>query len=103
MSVIKLVCAFMQISNKHLIFCICLYEKLWGGCIFPSICQFAITGKKRRKMRFRNQKDVWFSLFLLSLILVGLLLVFSLKWLSGELGDYSCVIRLVQEVLLTSD
>lgn len=72
-SVIKLICAFMQTSNKHLIFfCIYSYGRLLGGCIFPSLCQPVITGKKRKKNEnWGSEKDTCLSLFLLSLILVG--------------------------------
>lgn len=99
MSVIKLICAFMQTSNKHLIFFVftCI-ERLWGGCIFPSIYQSAITGVKR--MKTKNQRKICAFLLLLFLILVGLFLVFSLKWLIGESGDYLiCIIKFVPEML----
>lgn len=43
-------------------------------------------------------------LFLLSLILVGLFLVFSLTWLSEEAGDYlTCIIKFVPEMLFALD
>lgn len=43
-------------------------------------------------------------LFLLSLILVGLFLVFSLTWLSEESGDYlTCIIKFVPEMLFALD
>lgn len=63
--------------------------------MFPSICQPVITEKERKKTRTWNPRKICACLyFCLSLILVGPFLVFSLKWLGGESGDYPmCIIK----------
>lgn len=78
-------------------FCIYLYWKTMGW-MYISFYQPAITGVKR--MKTKNQWKICACLFLLFLILIGPFLVFSLKWLIGESGDYLiCIIKFVPEML----
>lgn len=61
------------------------------------MCLLSVSLSSQGKMRTRNERKI-LSLYLLSLIVVGPFLVFSLKWLSGEPGD--CPVCIIKEMLL---